>query len=144
MSDDKRISDELREWAAAQCNSLALYALADRIDAEMVKLPRDADGNPIMVGDTLFDSHGRKYLVTCILSNNEDCDFAFYADHNNKIAYYPNAFRHDYRGSDSLERIAKDIEDFAEDFRTSDMNTFNKLLDFSGRIQEQEEGGERR
>lgn len=26
------ISDELREWAAAQCNSLALYKLADLID----------------------------------------------------------------------------------------------------------------
>lgn len=26
-----RIADELREWAAAQCNSLALYNLADRI-----------------------------------------------------------------------------------------------------------------
>lgn len=31
-----------------------LLALADRIDAEMVELPKDRDGAPIHVGDTVY------------------------------------------------------------------------------------------
>lgn len=53
-----KISDEIREW----CNFPQAYSipcdelreLADRIDREMVELPRDADGEPIHVGDTVF------------------------------------------------------------------------------------------
>lgn len=53
-----KTSDEIREW----CNFPQAYSipcdelreLADRIDREMVELPRDADGEPIHVGDTVF------------------------------------------------------------------------------------------
>ena len=50
------ISDEIRK-VADEYDVLPLYKLADRIDAETVELPKDADGVPIRVGDTL-DGYG--------------------------------------------------------------------------------------
>lgn len=52
------ISDELREFADAEVLSAIqisdLKHMAKRIDAEMVELPKDADGVPIHVGDTVW------------------------------------------------------------------------------------------
>ena len=56
-----KISDRMRELRdlcvdcidKADCDEL--YALADRVDDEMVELPRDRDGVPIHVGDTVWD-----------------------------------------------------------------------------------------
>ena len=62
-----KISDEIREWCkwcdehSAACDSLC--KLADRIDSEMVELPKDADGVPIHVGDTVYDEDGRAWHV---------------------------------------------------------------------------------
>lgn len=52
----KKISDELRNWCdAIYMGSVDdLYSLADRIDAEMVELPKDKDGEPIHIGDTVY------------------------------------------------------------------------------------------
>lgn len=48
-----RISEELRGITDTDdCDELRY--LADRIDAEMVELPKDADGVPIHVGDTVY------------------------------------------------------------------------------------------
>ena len=51
------ITDELREWINGNTiiHVTELRAIADRIDAEMVELPKDADGAPIRVGDVLTD-----------------------------------------------------------------------------------------
>ena len=58
-----KISDELRNWFSidhcgsgllvsnSECDRL--LALADHIDSEMVELPKDRDGVPIHVGDTV-------------------------------------------------------------------------------------------
>ena len=48
------ISDEIRTWCGGVGTVKDLRALADRIDAEMVELPKDADGVPIHVGDTVW------------------------------------------------------------------------------------------
>ena len=48
-----RISDEIRK-VADEYDVLPLYGLSDHIDAEMVELPKDADGVPIRVGDTVY------------------------------------------------------------------------------------------
>lgn len=61
------ITDELREYADRLSDEAArksehgfspvamkLEGIADHIDAEMVELPRDADGVPIHVGDTVY------------------------------------------------------------------------------------------
>ena len=52
-----KISDEIRDYCkwcdkhSAACDSLC--KLADRIDTEMVELPKDRDGVPIHVGDAV-------------------------------------------------------------------------------------------
>jgi hypothetical protein len=68
-----KISDELRKWCdeseadwegcdLGACDELRV--LADRIDAEMVELPKDADGAPIHVGDTVWDvEDGMEFTV---------------------------------------------------------------------------------
>ena len=61
-----KISDELRDY----CKKVLCYThyydkfwyLADRIDSEMVELPKDADGETIHVGDTL-DGYGKTIEV---------------------------------------------------------------------------------
>lgn len=60
METAMKLSDDIREW----CNDAYsgreirttkdLYAIADLIDREMVELPKDADGVPIHVGDTVW------------------------------------------------------------------------------------------
>ena len=54
-----KISDELREFADAEVLSAIeisdLKRIADLIDHEMVKLPKDADGVPIHVGDKVTE-----------------------------------------------------------------------------------------
>lgn len=53
------ISDEIRKMANSdsvhsRTTRAAMRDLADRIDTEMVELPRDRDGVPIHVGDTVY------------------------------------------------------------------------------------------
>ena len=53
-----KISDELREWADVHCDEECeeyLGLLADRIDREMVELPRDKDGESIRIGNVMYD-----------------------------------------------------------------------------------------
>ena len=59
------ISDEIREWCDFYCDRPIygcdlnkLHDLADRIDAETVELPKDADGEYIHIGDVMewYDS----------------------------------------------------------------------------------------
>ena len=60
------IRDEIREWCKwCDEHSAArdsLYKLEGRIDAEMVELPKDRDGVPIHVEDTL-DGYGKTIEV---------------------------------------------------------------------------------
>ena len=64
-----KISDEIRKW----CDRVDVDGdacekprdLADRIDAEMVELPKDADGEPIHVGDTVYGCRsGMKMIIS--------------------------------------------------------------------------------
>ena len=64
-----KISDQLREWtrrarADEHMSLRELDAIADRIDAEMVELPRDIDGVPINLGDTVY-----LYVAAPVLPN---------------------------------------------------------------------------
>ena len=61
------IGDEIREfvrrsYADEHMDPMELLALADRIDRELVELPKDADGEYIRVGDTL-DGYGKTIEV---------------------------------------------------------------------------------
>lgn len=64
-----KISGKIYEWCAFKMDTFIdnddcdeLRALADRIDDEMVELPKDADGEYIRAGDTL-DGYGKTIEV---------------------------------------------------------------------------------
>lgn len=50
---------------------LTLEKLADRIDREMVELPKDADGKPIRIGDTVYANDGSEFRVCSITVTSE-------------------------------------------------------------------------
>ena len=57
-----KISDEIRQRCGVCCDDYIdkdcceeLRELADRIDREMVELPRDKDGESIRIGDVMYD-----------------------------------------------------------------------------------------
>lgn len=134
-----RISDELREWAAAQCNAITLYKLADRIDAETVELPRGKDGRPIHVDDTLYDSDGTQWTVMHIYYYSPDDGPDVVAQHGNaEINFEPP----DYHGMtherpDSLERIADDMRAEIESLKHGSFasdDALDALRDYEARI----------
>lgn len=132
-----RISDELREWAAAQCNSLALYKLADRIDAEMVELPRGKDGKPIHVGETVYGEDGKAWCVEGVVIGR-------WTEYTESPVVYATGDSGQWRNllpwlltherPDSWERITQELEDMSEHFRMTDQESFSALLDFADRI----------
>lgn len=111
-----KISEELVEW----CNSVDVdgdtcdtpRVLAERIDRELVELPRDRDGVPIHVGDTVYMDDGRKAEVTHIdLMWGTSCIacFASGKDHD----CFPSGISH--TRPDSWERIAAELEGLSVD-----------------------------
>lgn len=62
-----KISDELREFIDEEDlyprYIAAPWRIANRIDSEMVELPKTADGVPIHVGDTVYLDDVRKACV---------------------------------------------------------------------------------
>lgn len=71
------ISDELRTKATKMCapnSSIGPTApsyfrdLADRIDAEMVELPKDRDGEYIHIGDMMERGKARGHVIALMLS----------------------------------------------------------------------------
>lgn len=64
-----KISDEIREWCDDAYSGRKirttkdLYVIADLIDRDMVELPKDADGVPIHMGDTVYGEDGRAWHV---------------------------------------------------------------------------------
>lgn len=105
------ISDKIREWcdeADVDGNACwVLRELADRIDREMVELPKDADGVPIRVGDTVYLESGSKADVKSI---------EFTKDENSVIftvrgkGFLPSHLSHER--PDSLERIADELDEW--------------------------------
>lgn len=131
MSD---ISGELRKFTNTyHLNSLQVYELnhiTDRIDAEMVELPKDRDGAPIHVGDTVYGEDGMSYKVVSIsfgrwpggVTVNAVNGFSKWRD------LIPGKMTH--IRPDSLESIARDLEDWDEG------NISGSAQSFADRIRE--------
>ena len=103
-----RISDELREWADVHCGEECveyLGLLADRIDREMVELPKDKGGNPIHVGDTVYLESGSKADVKSIEFSQGEHSIVFTARGK---GFFPSHLSNER--PDSLERIADEME----------------------------------
>ena len=73
-----KISDEIRNDFL--CNDdvgevayRQLLCIADRIDREMMELPKDADGVPIRIGDVLYSSGNECRVVSITVKADEAC-----------------------------------------------------------------------
>lgn len=116
-----KISDEIRKWCGICRDSCIdgddcdkLRALADRIDAEMVELPRDRDGMPIHVGDTVYDKFGdgEEETVRSITLTSGTAAVTTVC-HGFKAGVRPADLTH--TRPDSLERIANELEGLSVD-----------------------------
>lgn len=131
------ISDELRGLVnLVNCCGLKgqewgdkFTSVADRIDREMIELPKDADGVPIHVGDTVWGyASGIERVVTGM---NLTDKWALFTD----SVCIGRSTDVTHTRPDSLERIADDIEDFCVDYEIKgDHEAFDRVMDFAYRI----------
>ena len=135
------ISEELRGFTDTyDLNALQVYELkhiADRIDSEMIELPRDRDGVPIHVGDTVYGEDGRAWHVEGISLGRwakwvEGHVVHAMGDSGQWRDLMPEWLTHER--PDSWGRIAQELEDMSENFRATDQESFSALLDFADRI----------
>lgn len=120
-----KISDEIRmfvkrSYADEYMDPRELLALADRIDAEMVELPRDADGKPIHLGDTVYDLDGYEHMVVSLRLYGEE-DPWWTVSIGMDVWVHPSCLTHER--PDSLERIADELVEFADAYENRDLNT---------------------
>lgn len=145
MSD---ISDELRKLADSygSGNYNVLYDFAYRIDAEMVELPRDMDGETIHLGDKIFDLNGDEQAVSALyLLKRKDPTWMVNVGFGAHVS--PRDLTH--KPKDSLERIASDMGAEIEslEISRSDGDALDTLRDYMERIKvlaERECGGDER
>ena len=116
----------------------AFFDIADRIDAETVELPKDADGVPIHVGDTVYGGDGRAWHVKGISLGRwakwvEGHVVHAMGDSGQWRDLMPEWLTHEL--PDSLERIANELEEWSEDNRVNgDREVFDRAADFADRI----------
>lgn len=138
MSERQKVSDELRRWCDANCweeSGDYLRELADRIDAEMLELPKDADGVPIHVGDTVYLDDGCTDKVTRIgIGIYKDGIYALIFGDN--FSLRPGYVSH--TKPDSLESIADELDEMVDAASHAD-DTCEKLADLADRIRRLEE-----
>lgn len=131
-----KISDKIRKWADdldsddAVCTTATLYFLADRIDREMVELPRDANGVPIHVTDLVYMDDGRRACVTEIDIERE-CEAIDCWDGSKHVAYHPSGITHER--PDSWELIADDLDEMVDAADSAD-DMCEILANFADRI----------
>ncbi len=128
-----KISDQLREWtrrarADEHMSLRELDAIADRIDAEMVELPRDIDGVPINLGDTVYLEGGRKAEVRRIILGQEKTSIDLWMCDKGSFFFSVAQRNITHTVPDSWEHIARDLEDWAEG------NISGSAQSFAGRI----------
>ena len=106
-----KIGDELRDY----CKKVLRYTIyydkfcyfADLIDHEMVELPKDKDGRPIHVGDTVYLDDGRKAEVRRIQLSERENSICFDVC-GDFFSFWPEHLTH--TAPDSFERIADELE----------------------------------
>lgn len=119
-----KVSDEIRNWCDL-CGGIIdsydrekLCALIDRVDAELIELPKDTDGVPIHLGDTVYahgfpDGNGGATCKVCSIEFNVSRDNKIELDADGVVTYRtPSSLTH--KLPDSFERIADDIDSHYE------------------------------
>ena len=89
--------------------------IADRIDRETIELPKDADGVPIHIGDTVYDRNGHKYSVDHIVMYGSSRSKIFARGNGIDSSLDPSWFTHDPNGcwkihQSTFERSAEDLK----------------------------------
>lgn len=139
MDEKKGIADELRRIAGHDlvgCRSAdeaaeAIYALADRIDSEMIEMPVDADGKPWHMGDRFESKAGTETgtvgVITyecgeCRVNYAEPTDLKHYDSPTPaSIADELDEAADDAYGSDDLVRLDPDtLREWAKALRSTD------------------------
>lgn len=106
------ISDEIREfvhrsYADEHMDPRELLALADRVDRETMPRPRAADGEPVIMGETLYDGSGNEWAVSDLTAT-----FLVVAKGDGPAIIKPAGRDLSHRRPDSLETIAGELDDF--------------------------------
>lgn len=126
-----KISDDIRKWCeyldSDDCDELR--ALADRIDAEMIELPKDADGMPIHVGDTVYGCRsGMKMAISELRMTANGWLIS------TSRGYLTDA-EVTHAQPDSWKRIADELEEWSEDNRVNgDDEIFSRAREIASRI----------
>ena len=110
-----------------------LVSIADRIGAQMVELPKDADGKPIHIGDTVFtnDDPGTSWCVRYIeLRSDREPSIGIESSGVNTYRP-PSCLTHEC--PDSLERIADDLDAWC-DLTDVDGNACGEPRELADRI----------
>lgn len=134
MAMAKKISDEVREVCDICACHDELCALADRIDRELVELPRDRDGVPIHVGDTVWNvDNGIEFTATSITLYANGVTKVDASCEGCRAHTSPSDFTH--TRPDSWERIAEELEEWKEDNRVNgNGEVFFRAGDLADRI----------
>ena len=107
-----KISDEVRVLSNKLDMDEGTYnemrELADRIDNEMVELPKDKSGVHIHVGDTVYSPVGKECCVKEIAITQQGVCVKCKAPDTTITTFSPYDFAHEL--PDSLERIADELE----------------------------------
>lgn len=134
-------SDELREFVKTRERYLCsasrskLLGLADRIDAEMVELPKDANDEPILPGDTVYAPSGGKCTVTSLQLYGKEDPSWMASICGNGGSYISTGCELTHERPDSLECIADELEEWSEDNRVNgDDEIFSRAGEISQRI----------
>lgn len=124
------ISDEICK-VADEYDVLPLYELADRIDAEMVELPVDADGVTIHVGDVMEWPYGNgEFIVEGIGGNT-----LFYIDKDSNECEWTAAGdkRHHYKPTveDVLQEMLEQAVGYSDAHTTVALNA---IAEYSAKL----------
>ena len=128
------ISDEIREWCDTSKDSIIdfddgnkLFDLADRMDDEMVELPRSADGRIWTGREVCFWTRAGYHNFGCVSLR----DDKWYVEDVYGMNY--NAESVWYERPDSLECIAAELDELVDASRPAD-DVCEKLADLADRI----------
>lgn len=139
---------ELAEWALraegdgadlAELEEIVV-GLADRIDAEMVELPRDKDGKPIHIDDLVWLDDVRRACVIEI-DIKKGCESIICWDGMSHKLCKPSGIAHER--SDSLERVVSDMTKGIDLMPCSIDDAMDMLIIYRDRIKAlaEKEGG---
>lgn len=107
----KRFGNECsRMGSCRNCMIRMVTTIADRIDREMMELPKDAEGEPIRIGDVLYSSGNECRVVSITVKADEAC----VGVHTDEGAFLPSVnpkylSRKKPEPADSWEKLEEDM-----------------------------------